>query len=214
MSFSPIELFFLLFATIGPIKPVVILASAASASNADDEFVKQVAKRAVITAAGVLFTFLVLGELLLNAFKVSIPAFQIGGAIILFVFALQVVIEDPGKSKAEGAALKPSLDMSAYPLAIPLMSSPATLIIIISLVAESDGFGPLMPLIGLICFFMVFNYFCLRYSMWIASKLSAPVTMVIGKVLATCLVGLAVELLFVGLNAWGVVSIEGLKAAG
>lgn len=102
--------------------------------------------------------------------------------------------------------------MSAYPLAIPLMSSPATLIVIITLVAESDGFGPLVPLIALIAFFMVVNYFCLRHCMWIASKLSPPVTMVIGKVLATCLVGLAVELMFVGLNSWGVVSIEGLKA--
>lgn len=92
MSFSAIELFFLLFATIGPTKPLVILASAAAASNADDAFVKQVSMRAVITAAGILFTFLVLGELLLDAFKVSIPAFQIGGAIILFVFALQTVI--------------------------------------------------------------------------------------------------------------------------
>jgi multiple antibiotic resistance protein len=98
MSFSPAELFLLLFATIGPPKPTVILASA--------EFVKQVALRSVITAAAILALFFVLGEALLDVFKVSIPAFQIGGAIILFVFALQVVIEDPEKARAEGRLIE------------------------------------------------------------------------------------------------------------
>ena len=210
MSFSPAELFLLLFATIGPLKPTVILASASA--NASPEFVKQVALRSVITAAAILALFFVLGEALLDIFKVSIPAFQIGGAIILFVFALQVVTEDPGKAQTEGKAIEPSINMSAYPLAIPLMSSPAALIVIISMVAQSDGYEELLPLIGLLVFFMVFNYFWLRNCKWIAGKLSPPVTMVVAKVLAVCLVGLAVELMFVGLNAWGVVEITGLKA--
>ncbi len=42
--------------------------------------------------------------------------------------------------------------------------------------------------------------------------MSPPATMVVAKVLAVCLVGLAVELMFVGLNALGVVEITGLKA--
>jgi multiple antibiotic resistance protein len=94
----------LLFATIGPLKPMVILASASA--NASPEFVKQVALRSVITAAAILALFFVLGEALLDVFKVSIPAFQIGGAIILFVFALQVVIEDPEKARIEGRLIE------------------------------------------------------------------------------------------------------------
>ncbi|MFC1830719.1 MarC family protein [Thermodesulfobacteriota bacterium] len=210
MSFSIAELFLLLFATIGPVKPMVILAAATRDSS--PEFVKQVAFRAVVTAAAVLALFIVVGEGLLDAFKVSVPAFQIGGGIILFVFALSTVIEDPGKAKADGKKIEPSLDMSAYPLAIPLMSSPATLVVIISMVAQSEGFASLVPLITLIIFFMILNYFALRYCQVIASKMNPGVTMVVAKVLAVCLVGLSVELVFVGLNGWGVVEIAGLKA--
>ena len=210
MSFSPLELFLLLFATIGPAKPTVILAAATH--NSSPEFIKQVAFRSVVTAAGVLALFIFLGEGLLDVFKVSIPAFQIGGAIILFVFALQVVIEDPEKTKAEGKAIGPSINMSAYPLAIPLMSSPAALIVIITMMAQSDSYMDNLPLIGLLAFFMVFNYFCLRYCQVIASKMNPGITMVIAKVLAVLLVGLAVELMFVGLNTGGVVEIIGLKA--
>ena len=46
----------------------------------------------------------------------------------------------------------------------------------------------------------------------VASKMNPGVTMVVAKVLAVCLVGLSVELVFVGLNSWGVVEIVGLKA--
>lgn len=210
MSFSAPELFLLLFATIGPAKPTVILAAATLDSS--PEFIKQVASRAVITAAGILALFIGIGEALLDAFKVSIPAFQIGGAIVLFVFALQTVIEDPEKAKAAGKGMEPSINMSAYPLAIPLMSSPAALIVIISIAAQSDGYMDLLPLIGLIAFFMVLNYLCLRHCQAIAGRLSPGVTMVVAKVLAVILVGLAVELMFVGLNGWGVVEISGLKA--
>ena len=210
MSFSIAELFLLFFATIGPVKPMVILAAATR--DSPPEFVKQVAFRAVVTAAAVLALFIVVGEGLLDAFKVSVPAFQIGGGIILFVFALSTVIEDPGKAKADGKKIEPSLDMSAYPLAIPLMSSPAALVIIISMVAQSEGFAGLVPLIALIIFFMILNYFALRYCQVVASKMNPGVTMVVAKVLAVCLVGLSVELVFVGLNSWGVVEIVGLKA--
>ena len=77
MSFSAAERFLLLFATIGPAKPTVILAAATLDSPL--EFIEQVAFRAVVTAAGVLVLFIVVGEGLLDAFKVSMPAFQLGG---------------------------------------------------------------------------------------------------------------------------------------
>ena len=111
MSFSTAELFLLLCATIGPGKPMIILAAATQ--NSPPGFIRQVAFRAVLTAASVLVLFILLGEALLDAFKVSIPAFQIGGAIILFVFALQTVIEDPEKAKADGKAIEPSINMAA-----------------------------------------------------------------------------------------------------
>lgn len=210
MSFSTAELFFLLFATIGPGKPMIILAAATQ--NSPPEIIRQIAFRAVVIAASVLAVFILLGEALLDAFKVSIPAFQIGGAIILFVFALQTVIEDPEKSKAAGIAIEPSASMAAYPLAIPLMASPAALIVVISIVAQKDSYADLLPLIGLIFFFMIFDYVGLRYCRVITSKMNPGVTLAVVKVLAVILVGLAVELMFVGLNGWGVVTITGLKA--
>ena len=53
----------------------------------------------------------------------------------------------------------------------------------------------------------------MRNCVRIASALSPAVMLTVGKIIAILLVGLAIELVFVGLNSWGVVSIEGLKAS-
>ena len=210
--FSPFELFLLIWAIIGPLKPTVILAAAASSSEASDAEVRGIAFRAVVTAASILATFIVLGEFALNLFKVSIPAFQIGGAIVLLIFALQTIIEDPERAKQEGKSAALSQNMAVYPLAMPLMSSPAVLILIVSLVGASKGFMQLIPLIVSIAIVMVIDYLFMRNCLKIAKVLSPPVMLTLGKIIAILLVGLSVELMFVGLNGWGLVAIEGLKA--
>jgi len=212
--FSPLELFLLICALIGPLKPTVILAAAASSSGASDAEVRGIAFRAVVTAASILATFIVLGEFALDLFKVSIPAFQIGGALVLLVFALQTIIEDPERAKQEGKSAALSQNMAVYPLAMPLMSSPAVLILIVSLVGASKGFMQLIPLIVSIAIVMVIDYLFMRNCLKIAKALSPPVMLTLGKIIAILLVGLSVELMFVGLNGWGLVAIEGLKASG
>ncbi|WP_439185044.1 MarC family protein [Carboxylicivirga taeanensis] len=211
--FNPLELFILMWAVIGPLKPTVVLAAAASASDAGDAEVRNVALRAVVTAASILAAFIVLGEFALDLFKVSIPAFQIGGALVLLVFAMQTVIEDPERAKQEGRHIALSSNMAIYPLAMPLMSSPAVLILIISMVGESDGFIPLLPLIISTTVILLINYLFMGNCLRIARVLSPSVMLTLGKIIAILLIGLAVELMFVGLNSWGVVSIEGLKVS-
>ena len=212
--FSPFELFILMWAVIGPLKPTVILASAASSSGATEDEVHSIALRAAVTAASILGAFILFGEFALDLFKVSVPAFQIGGAIVLLVFALQAIVEDPERAKQEGKSASLSQNMAIYPLAMPLMSSPAVLILIISLVGATDGFIPLIPLIVSTAVIIVIDYLFMRNCLRIAKALSPGVMMTLGKIIAILLVGLAVELMFVGLNSWGVVSIEGLKATG
>lgn len=212
--FSPFELFLLMWAVIGPLKPTVVLAAAAASTGAAETEVRGIAFRAVVTAASILASFIVLGEFALDLFKVSIPAFQIGGALVLLVFALQTIIEDPERAKQEGKSAALSQNMAIYPLAMPLMSSPAVLILIVSLVGASEGFLQLIPLIVSTAVIMVIDYLFMRNCLRIAKALSPAVMLTLGKIIAILLVGLSVELMFVGLNSWGVVTIEGLKASG
>ena len=96
MEFNPCEAFLLLFATIGPLKVTIVCASLTA--DASPEFLNRVALRAVLIASIVCVVFAVFGEVILHLFKVSVPAFQIGGAIIVLLFSLDMVM---GNEKAK-----------------------------------------------------------------------------------------------------------------
>jgi multiple antibiotic resistance protein len=85
----------------------VTIVCAALAAGASAEFVKKVALRSVLIALIVCLLFAVLGEAILNLFKVSIPAFQIGGALIVLLFSLDMVTGEQKGAKETATSSDP-----------------------------------------------------------------------------------------------------------
>ena len=144
MEFNHAEIIVLLLAAIGPLKVTIVCAGLTA--DASPEFLERVAFRSVAIASSVCLLFAVLGEAILRLFKVSIPAFQIGGGIIVLLFSLEMVMggKQGSKDGAGGsgeANAELSLDIAAYPLAIPLMASVSGLVAIVSLLAQRDDLG-------------------------------------------------------------------------
>ena len=98
MEFNYAEIIMLLLATIGPLKVTIVCATLTA--DASPEFLKRVAFRSVLIALIVCILFAVLGEAILRLFKVSVPAFQIGGGIIVLLFSLEMVMG--GKQGEQG----------------------------------------------------------------------------------------------------------------
>ncbi len=170
--------------------------------------------RSVLIAAIVCLVFAVLGEAILRLFKVSIPAFQIGGGIIVLLFSLDMVMGGKPASKdgADGSEEKtaePSLDIAAYPLAIPLMASVSGLVAIVSLLAQRDDLGALLFLTGVIVAIMAINYVCLRSCQYIVRAVGPAALQVVGKIMGVILTALAVELILMGLIGLGIVAKPG-----
>ena len=153
MGFNHSEVMMLLLAAIGPLKVTIVCASLTA--EASPEFCRRVASRSVLISLIVCIAFAVLGEAILKLLKVSIPAFQIGGGIIVLLFSLDMVMggKKADKDRAvdlEGKTGEPSLDIAAYPLAIPLMASVSGLVAIVSLLAQRDDLEALIFLAGVI----------------------------------------------------------------
>jgi multiple antibiotic resistance protein len=207
MNFNPLEKVLLLFATVGPLKVTIVCA--ALTADAPPEFLKRVALRSVLIATIVCVVFAVIGEAILRLFKVSVPAFQIGGGIIVLLFSLDMVMGKSGSDKAadgpEGKAGEPSLDIATYPLAIPLMASVSGLVAIVSLLAESDDPAALLFLLFVIVAIMALNYLCLRSCRYIVQAMGPAVLQVVGKLMGVILTALAVELTLMGLVGLGIV---------
>jgi multiple antibiotic resistance protein len=208
MEFKPSEVILLLLATIGPLKVTIVCAALTADATAD--FLKTVAWRSVVTASVVCVVFAVIGEAILRLFKVSIPAFQIGGGIIVLLFSLDMVMgskkasqDDPGSPGEETA--QPSMDIAVYPLAIPLMASVSGLVSIVSVLAQRDDLGTMLFLTGVIVAIMAINYLCLRSCQYIVRAVGPAPLQVVGKLMGVILASLAVELILMGLTGLGLV---------
>lgn len=55
---------------------------------------RRIALLATLASAAVLIFFVVIGEIILKALSIPLPAFQISGGIVLFLFALSMIFGD------------------------------------------------------------------------------------------------------------------------
>jgi len=213
MEFKPSEVILLLFATLGPLKVTIVCATLTA--DATPAFLNKVALRAVLIASMVCLVFAVLGEAILKVFQVSLPAFQIAGGIIVMLFSIEMAMGNKGDGKGANSGSmespeEPSLDIAAYPLAVPLMASVSGLIAIVSLMAQmGDHIGALLYLSGIIVAIMALNYVCLRSCQFIVKAVGPVALKVIGKIMGVILVALAVELMVMGLIGFGVMPSVG-----
>lgn len=212
MEFNHSEVIMLLFTAIGPLKVTIVCASLTA--NASPEFCKRVAFRSVLISLLVCIAFAVLGEAILRLLKVSIPAFQIGGGIIVLLFSLDMVmgskqVDKDSAGSPEEKNAEPSLDIAAYPLAIPLMASVSGLVAIVSLLAQRDDLGALFFMTSVIVAIMALNYVCLCSCKYIVQAVGPATLQVVGKIMGVILTALAVELILMGLIGLGLIAKPG-----
>ena len=98
---------------------------------------RRIATLAVLCALGVCLFFIVLGQIIVEAMGISLRAFQIAGGIVLFLFAVSMILAEP-KEPAGGDGGVASV--AVYPLAIPAIAGPGTMLTVM-LLTDNDRFG-------------------------------------------------------------------------
>lgn len=102
----------------------------------------RVALLAVPLAFVVLASFGVVGQYVLHAMGVSLLSFQIAGGIIIFLFALTMVLgtqESEPPAEHPGASLR---SLAVYPLAVPVLAGPGSILTIMVLMDNNRGSIP------------------------------------------------------------------------
>jgi multiple antibiotic resistance protein len=122
-----------LVAVVDPIGTIPIYLTATAGMTVAAQ--RKVAFRATLISAGVLTAFIVVGQIVLNAMGISLSAYQVAGGIVLFLFALQMVF-DPG-DRAQDADQSRGKDVAVFPVAIPSMAGPATMMAVVILTDNS-----------------------------------------------------------------------------
>src|ERR1700753_1803383 len=89
MFLSLLKDFFFLFAVIDPLGSIPVFLK--STQGFDLAARKKIAFQAPIIAGLILIFFIALGQIILGLMHVTLPAFQVAGGIILFLFAQTMI---------------------------------------------------------------------------------------------------------------------------
>jgi multiple antibiotic resistance protein len=167
---------------------------------------RDVAVRASLIAGAILIGTALLGDLLLRALGISLPAFRIAGGLLLFAIAFEMVLGV--RMRREGQAAEEAVEehvrnVAAFPLAIPLMAGPAGAITATVLLAGRAYEH--MPLVALLLAVVVFvALFCLA-AFLLAGRLSRLLgltgNIVLSRLLGVLLAALAVQYVVDGIRA-------------
>jgi multiple antibiotic resistance protein len=138
-----LESIVILWAVIDPIGTIPVFISATDGMSPAEK--RKVALLSSAIAYGILLFFIIVGEILLKGMAVPLPAFQVSGGIILFLFALTMIFGD-SKPDEEVAMAKSVSDTAVFPLATPSIASPGAIMAVVLL--TENGRHPITEQLG------------------------------------------------------------------
>jgi len=117
--------FIFFFAVIDPIGTVPVFIAVTTGFDATAK--RKIAIQATLVSAGILLFFIAVGEVILTAIDIPLPAFQIAGGLVLFFFAMTMIFGD-SKPEEELKMASNATDTAIFPLAVPSIASPGAML--------------------------------------------------------------------------------------
>ena len=153
---------------------------------------RAMAVRASFVAWGILVFFALLGEPVLRTLAIWLSAFRPGGAIMLFMIALDMVFERRTERREERAeeikGTPEAEDISVFPMAIPMIAGPGSIAPIMLLTARADTIAEDAVVLGALTLVLLLTLVALLLAgplmKLIGAKLEAMITRILGVILA------------------------------
>lgn len=117
--------FIVFFAVIDPIGTVPVFI--AVTSGHDKAAIRNIAVQATVISALILIFFVMAGEIILDAIGIPLPAFQVAGGIVLFLFALTMIFGE-SKPEEEVKLVRSARDTAVFPLSVPSIAGPGAML--------------------------------------------------------------------------------------
>ena len=168
------------------------------------EWSTQQALKAALYAAGILLVFLWSGAIIIEFFGISIPAIRIaGGMIIMRIgFGMMNPKEDDIISDEAKKESKKKKDISFTPLAMPSISGPGSISVVISMAAAAENLpgylGVSIGIIGLV----VVAYLAMRGAPMISKLLGVAGMDALTRIMGFILICVSFQFIFDGIGGY------------
>jgi multiple antibiotic resistance protein len=191
--------FGVIFAIIDPFGFVPIFLSMTATDTKEKR--RWMVRRACVAAFSLLAFFTLFGDFLLSFFGISIPALQISGGIILLIIGFDMVRVLPINAKISSeeeteAAHKD--DISIVPLAIPMLSGPASLTTVTILGSRAQTPLNYIAILTSVGISLVITYIILRSAETILKRVGVTGLHIVTRVMGLLLCAMAVQFMING----------------
>jgi multiple antibiotic resistance protein len=189
-----------LTAVLDPFLAVPIFLSVAAARDSGSR--KRLANAVTLTVFAVLAGAAVFGEALLKFLGAGLPAFQVGGGLVLLLMALAMLNAQAGgmrQSRAEIEELESGALSGVVPLAVPLLAGPGAIGTTI-IAAQAGGVAHTAALLGCIALVCVMLWAVLRLADAVGHRMGTTGLNIATRLLGLLLAAIAIETMADGLK--------------
>lgn len=197
------------FATIGPADVAALFAALTLEHSARER--RAMALKSTLIGGGVLLFFALFGEFVLKNFGISLPALRTAGGILLLLIAIDMVFARPSggttTTSEENAEAADKADLSVFPLATPLIAGPGAIGAAILLVADAQGDPTQVSIvIAALVAILLLTLLLMLIATQVQRVLGVTGLHVVSRVVGVLLAALAVQFIFDGIGASGILS--------
>lgn len=201
------QIFTMMFVMLGPLK--LLGPFAAQTRELDDAQIRRIALTvfaiALVAAVGGCFV----GRQLLTAWSVSTPALVLAAAIVLFLVALRIVLEQYQPARPPAEPLPADAMAASMRLVFPLVLTPYGIATLIALIAASDTARETGLIFAMLTGVMLLNLGAMLLARKVMHGMLLLVLYVLGAVLGVLQVALAVQMIVRQLGILGLIDVTG-----
>ena len=189
------------FAIMNPIGNMPIFLGLVEGIDKSEQ--KKIAWKSVSLAFIIVAAFSIFGGLIFKAFGITLPAFQIGGGLLIFVVGYQLLHgkESAIHHPAEGENDQDTAveDIAISPLAIPILAGPGTISTAMNFVGEGSVLH-IVVVIGMFALICIITYFCFIFGEKILLHFKKGVVKVITRLMGLIITIISVQMVIAGIH--------------
>jgi len=190
-----------LVAIVDPLAAVPLFLQLTDGFSAPER--KRTARVTALAVFGVLAGAALLGETILRAFGTSLPAFRVGGGIVLLLMALSMLTAEPDRTRhtpEEDLASREKASVAVVPLGVPLLAGPGAISAVILQMNSGAGVVHGALVLGTIALLAALCWLSLRHAEHIGRWIGPIGMNVVIRLFGLLLAAIGVEFIAAGVK--------------
>ena len=186
-----------LFVVVNPIGVVPLFIAVAGHESAAAR--RRIAGQAILISTVILFVFIEIGQIVLEALGINLPSFRIAGGLVLLIIALRMVLQEAHNPRADTSAIYGNI--AVFPLATPFIAGPASIMAVV-LLTDNNLYTVWQQVetAALLVVVLGFTYGCLVGADFVQRLLGSTGANVVSRIMGLILAALAVQSILSGFH--------------